>query len=75
MIPTGTELVDWQHADLDKLQPGQVIETNSSVLGNLTLSSGGFYERRDILQDDLEKIKETIQHAVDSDFSIILILG
>ncbi|MBW2538817.1 MAG: molybdopterin biosynthesis protein [Deltaproteobacteria bacterium] len=75
MIPTGTELVDWQHADLDKLQPGQVIETNSSVLGNLTLYSGGFYERRDILQDDLEKIKETIQHAVDSDFSIILILG
>ena len=35
ILPTGNELTDWQKVSLKKLELGQVIETNSYILGNL----------------------------------------
>jgi len=75
VIPTGSELVDWRSTSMDDFKPGQVLETNSFVLGGLIESCGGTYTRHDMLMDDLEKIKQVVQHAVKNDFQMILILG
>jgi len=78
IIPTGSELVDWTARRSDseiKLKPGQVIETNSYVLGKLVEASGGAYERHANLRDDEARIRQTVQNAVVNDFDMVLILG
>jgi len=75
IIPTGSELVGWQKTPPEDLKAGQVLETNSFVLGKLTESTGGIYKRHEIIQDNLEQIKQAVNDAADSDFQIILILG
>ncbi len=75
IIPTGSELVDWRTASMDDFKPGQVLETNSFVLGGLIEACGGAHSRHDMLMDDMEKIKRVVQKAVKEEFQIILILG
>jgi len=75
IIPTGSELVDWRHISLRDFKPGQVLETNSFVLGGLIENCGGAYTRHDMLMDDSAKIKQVVQEAVKEKFQIILILG
>lgn len=75
IIPTGSELVDWKEADIDELKPGQVLETNSYVLGKLTESSGGLYERHNKIKDDAGEIKDALLKAVKSEYDIVLIIG
>ena len=75
IIPTGSELVDWRTASLEKLEPGQCLETNSFMLGKLVESFGGSYVRHEILIDDHKKIKDAVYNAVHSDFNIILTVG
>jgi len=75
IIPTGSELVDWRHTSLKDVKPGQVLETNSFVLGSLIQQCGGIYIRHDMLMDDSEKIKQVVKDAVNEDYQIILILG
>ncbi|MBA4368888.1 MAG: molybdopterin biosynthesis protein [Desulfobacterium sp.] len=75
IIPTGSELVDWKEADIDQLNPGQVLETNSFVLGKLVESSGGVYERHDIIKDDAGKIKQALLKGIKGEYDIVLIIG
>ena len=75
IIPTGSELVDWRNTSMDEFKPGQVLETNSFVLGGLIESSGGLYTRHDMLMDDVEKIKQVVRQAAESGYEMILILG
>ncbi len=75
IIPTGSELVDWRRLDLNNLRPGQVLETNSFVLGKLVESIGGTHERHDPLPDDLETIRQTVHSAVSGAYDLVLILG
>jgi putative molybdopterin biosynthesis protein len=75
IIPTGSEIVDWHHIELQDLKPGQVLETNSFVLGTLAESCGARFIRHEILADDLDKIDQAVAKAVDEDFQIILIIG
>lgn len=75
IIPTGSELLSWQDTPSDRMKPGQVIETNSFVLGALTESWGGSYHRHDIVRDNKEIISQTIMEGVDSDWNIILTVG
>ncbi len=75
IIPTGSELVDWRRESSNDFQPGQVLETNSFVLGALIEACGGTYTRHDMLVDDSAKIKQVVQTAVKQDFQMILILG
>ena len=76
IIPTGSELVDWRTASMDDFKPGQVLETNSFVLGALIESCGGSHTRNDTVIDDLGKIKQVVQNAVNkNDFQMIMILG
>ena len=50
IIPTGNELVDWRRTGT--LKPGQVLETNSFVLGSMAESAGARFERIDMQTDD-----------------------
>jgi len=60
VIPTGSELVDWRETSLENLSPGQVLETNSFVLGKLIESCDGAFVRHEMLTDDPGIIKEAI---------------
>jgi putative molybdopterin biosynthesis protein len=75
IVPTGSELVDWRSASMDHLEPGQVLETNSFVLGGLIESDGGSPVRHDMLMDDFENIKQVVGQAAQNDFQMVLILG
>jgi putative molybdopterin biosynthesis protein len=75
VIPTGSELVDWRNTSLENLKPGQVLETNSFVLGKLIESWGGRFVRHEMLTDDAEIIKQTILDAVNSDVDMVLTVG
>jgi putative molybdopterin biosynthesis protein len=75
IIPTGSELVNWQDTSIEDLKPGKIYDTNSFMLGKLVESDGGIYVRHDILKDDLEKIKQAVNHAAMSDVNIILLIG
>ncbi|MGB5157884.1 molybdopterin biosynthesis protein [Desulfobacterium sp. N47] len=75
IIPTGSELVDWKNANTDELKPGKIYETNSFVLGKLTESFGGNYEKYDKIIDDTDKIKQALLNAVNSDCDLVLIIG
>ncbi|MBA3036687.1 MAG: molybdopterin biosynthesis protein [Desulfobacterium sp.] len=75
IIPTGSELVDWENANIDELKPGQIYETNSFVLGKLIESCGGIYEKYNKIIDNTDKIKEALLDALHSDCDLVLILG
>ena len=75
IIPTGSELVDWRHTDLKDFKPGQVLETNSFVLGKLVEASGGKYVRSEMVSDNPEKIIKVVDEAIKEDFQIILTVG
>ena len=75
IIPTGSELVDWRSFSIDNFKPGQVLETNSFVLGSLIENCGGTFRRHDMVMDDSAKIKHVVQEAAKNDYQMILILG
>jgi putative molybdopterin biosynthesis protein len=75
IIPTGSELVDWRTTDLKDFKPGQVLETNSFVLGKLVETSGGKYVRSEMVADDLKKIVGVVDEAIKEDFQIVLSVG
>jgi len=75
IIPTGSELVDWRKSKLSNLKPGQVLETNSFILGGLTKSCGAAYERNEMISDNLENITCTIDDAVSGKYHIVLTVG
>ncbi|MGW8186136.1 MAG: molybdopterin biosynthesis protein, partial [Desulfobacterales bacterium] len=75
IIPTGSEIVDWRCIDPDQLTPGQVLESNSYVLGKLTEACGGTYVKHDRVQDDLEAIKAATDKGLRSGYDMVLIIG
>ncbi|MCB2166178.1 MAG: molybdopterin biosynthesis protein [Deltaproteobacteria bacterium] len=75
IIPTGSELVDWRTAAADDLRPGQVLESNSFVLGQLVEAAGGVFERYGIIIDDPDTIRQAVDQAVRGDFDIVLTIG
>jgi putative molybdopterin biosynthesis protein len=75
IIPTGSELIDWRRLDSSQLKPGQVLESNSYVLGNLTAACGGTYVKHDKVQDDLEAIKRATAEGLEAGHDMVLIIG
>ena len=75
IIPTGSELVDWRKLELDDFKPGQVLETNSYVLGKLIEKCGATFTRHKQVIDDVAKIKQAVTEALNNDYQFILILG
>ena len=74
-IPTGSELVDWRKTAPEQLEPGQIFETNSYVLGKLVEKSGGDWIRNELIPDDLNRIRGVVLDAAQGEFDIILIGG
>jgi len=75
IIPTGSELVDWRKIEPHDFKPGQVLETNSFVLGKLVEECGGTYSRHEMVADDAAKIKQAVKEALNEDYQLILVLG
>jgi putative molybdopterin biosynthesis protein len=75
IIPTGSELVDCSSTQIEAMKPGQVLETNSVVLGKLVEAWGGKYERHEMILDDLETMTQIVQRACLGDADIILMVG
>lgn len=75
IAPAGPELVDWQSADTDNLAPGQILETNSYILGGLIEACGGISERHAIVSDDHHAIRDIIKKAMAGDFDMVLTVG
>jgi len=75
IVPTGPELVDWQTADTDNLAPGQILETNSFILGGLIEACGGTFERHAIVSDKHHEIRDILQAGTTGDFDMVLTVG
>jgi putative molybdopterin biosynthesis protein len=75
IIPTGSELVDWRSTAPEDLEPGQVLETNSVVLGKLVEQCGGRYEKHPAVMDDLDQIQAAVAAAVAGDYQMVMTIG
>ncbi len=73
IIPTGNELVDWRSTS--KLLPGQVLETNSFVLGKMAEAAGAQFERVDMLIDAVDVIASEVEKVAKGHADMVLILG
>ncbi|MEN8245868.1 MAG: molybdopterin-binding protein, partial [Thermodesulfobacteriota bacterium] len=74
VIPTGSELVNWQTTTA-ALKPGQVLESNSYVLGSLAEDAGADFARSEQLMDDPARIKSAVKTAMDGDVDMVLTVG
>ena len=75
IIPTGSELIHWQDARPENLLPGQVIESNSYVLGKLAEAWGGRFVRHEKVMDAVELLKSAVSEAVSSSYDMVLMVG
>lgn len=76
IIPTGSELKQWQDISLKDLKPGDVVESNSSVLGGLCQDFGATFEIHPMLKDNLENIKKSVEKAaLKKAYDMICIIG
>jgi len=75
IIPTGSELVDWRRSDIQELKPGQVLESNSYVLGKLAEAEGAEFMKHEQLMDVPSRIRATVQAAVQGNADIVLTVG
>jgi len=74
IIPTGGEMVDAAALGESGLEPGDIIESNSTVLGKLVEAHGGEYVRRDGMRDDADEIAKAIRGAAGT-FDLVLVIG
>ncbi len=75
IIPTGSELVDWQGDPTIVPAPGQVLETNAYMLGKLVEAAGGVYQRHGIMTDDPAAIEKAVAAAIDDGCDLVLMVG
>lgn len=75
IIPTGSELKQWQDITPDTMVSGDVVESNSSVLGGLCQDHGAVFEVHPMLRDDLATIKQAMADVVGQGVDMVLIIG
>jgi putative molybdopterin biosynthesis protein len=75
IIPTGSELVDWRTLQAGALRPGQVIESNSYVLGRLVEAAGGTVDQNEQVGDNIDAIADTVSQALSGNYRMVLISG
>jgi molybdopterin molybdotransferase/putative molybdopterin biosynthesis protein len=75
IIPTGSELKQWHEIQIDQLKPGDVVESNSCVLGGLCEDHGALFDRHPMLRDNLENIQKAVETAAKQDYDMICIIG
>ena len=75
IIPTGSELVDWQETDPADLKPGQILETNATMLGCLVTACGGRFVRMPKVADEPAAIEAAVANAVEGGADIVITVG
>ncbi|MCG8637137.1 MAG: molybdopterin biosynthesis protein [Desulfobacterales bacterium] len=75
IIPTGSELKQWQDCSPGTMVPGDVVESNSTVLGALCEDHGAEFRIHTMLRDDLETIKKSVADAVSGGYDMVMIIG
>ncbi|MBE0466837.1 MAG: molybdopterin biosynthesis protein, partial [Candidatus Desulforudis sp.] len=70
-IPTGTEVVE----PGGELRPGDIVEYNSRVLGALVREWGADFVRWDIVPDEYDRLRTTLQAAVETADLVIINAG
>ncbi|RLB42562.1 MAG: molybdopterin biosynthesis protein [Deltaproteobacteria bacterium] len=74
IIPSGSELVDYRDVrDGRKLEPGEILESNSSVLAAMVRENRGLPVVYELVPDEPSRIKEALKKAVKSDADIIIV--
>ena len=76
IVPTGSELKQWDDIKTATLEPGDVIESNSTVLGHLCKGFGADFKSHTMLKDDLETIKDAVKQAtLNPQYDVVMIIG
>jgi putative molybdopterin biosynthesis protein len=73
IIPTGSELITPEDLGSGALAPGQVVESNATVLGTLVEQYGGRYRIAPVAPDDFARILDAVTTAVEGDNHIVII--
>jgi putative molybdopterin biosynthesis protein len=75
IIPTGSELKQWQDVQPDGMKPGDVVESNSTVLGGLCQDHGALFDIHPMLKDDLASIQKAVKEAASGSYDMVCIIG
>lgn len=75
IIPTGNELRQVEEIQANGMKPGEVIDSNSHVLGALCQERGATYARHPLLKDNLKTMTAAVKEATAADYDMILIIG
>ena len=75
IIPTGSELKQWQDILPDQMKSGEVVESNSTVLGGLCQDHGALFDIHPMLKDDLVSIKDAVEKATSGSYDMVCIIG
>ena len=73
IIPTGSELIDWQDAMTAAPRPGVIIESNSVLLSGLVTEAGGVPTVWPRQPDEPDKISRAVSDALDSDAHLVIL--
>ena len=73
IIPTGSELVDWQQAQKTPPPPGAIIESNSVLLAGLVAEAGGVATVWPRQPDEREPIAAALAAALASDAHLVVL--
>ena len=75
IIPTGSELKQWQDIRPDQMKPGDVVESNSTVLGGLCQDHGALFDIHSMIRDDLSSIQNAVEKAAAGRYDMVCIIG
>lgn len=75
IIPTGGELVDVARLKEKPLRHGEILETNSWMLGKMAEQCGAVFERHERVPDNLELIVRAMEQGLDAYDMVMLLSG
>ncbi|OQY52719.1 MAG: molybdopterin biosynthesis protein [Desulfobacteraceae bacterium 4572_89] len=75
IIPTGSELKQWQEIQPKTFTAGDVVESNSTVLGGLCQDHGAGFDIHPMLRDNFETIRQAVADATSGDYDMVCIIG
>jgi len=74
IIPTGSELINWQSENIDNPPKGSIIESNGYMLKQCVNECSAFADRHDIVSDNADDIQQIIAQKI-SQYDMILLVG
>ncbi len=75
IVPTGSELVQWDRINPREMGPGDVVESNATVLAGLCEDHGAKPVIHPMLKDKLETIETAVGAAIQGDYDAVCIIG